>query len=133
MLMFLLSMLGIGIDVRAQAPGDEAQMKAAFVYNFLKFVEWPAGAFLSPQDAFVVVIIGTGDTADAVERFLESKQIGERPLLVRRIRWDQSLAGVNAVFVAERDKKKLSHIVTAAAAAWVLSIGEGEEFATVAA
>lgn len=119
-----------GARVGAQTPMSESQVKAMFVYNFLRFVEWPVDVAAGAKDPFVVLIIGEGATADATERFLGSKTIGERPLVVRRIRWDQSLAGARAAFVVERDAKKLNHILDAAAAAGVLTIGEGETFTT---
>lgn len=108
----------------------ESQVKAMFVYNFLKFVEWPSAAAVGARDPFVVLIIGDGATADATERFLESKAIGDQPVVVRRVRWDQSLAGVRAAFVVERDARKLNRVLEAAAAAGVLTIGEGEKFTT---
>jgi hypothetical protein len=120
----------LGARAGAQATDDEAQVKAAFVYNFLKFVDWPATAFRSPQDALVVVIVGDSRTGDAAERLLAAKQVGDHPVVVRRAGWDQPLTGVHAVFVAERDARKLHRLFDAAAAASVLSIGEGEEFAS---
>lgn len=119
----------VGTRAGAQAPADEAQIKAAFVFNFLKFVDWPVDSFHGQQDPFIIAIVGEGDTADATERFLTAKQIGTRPIVVRRIKWDQSLAGVHAVFVADHDAKRLRHVFEAAAAGSVLSIGEGEDFA----
>jgi len=119
-----------GARLEAQAPMDELQVKAMFVYNFLKFVEWPVENALGARDPFVVVIIGEGATADAAERFLESRAIGERPVYVRRIRWDHSLDGARAAFIVEQDPKKLRRILDSAAAAGVLTIGEGEEFTT---
>jgi hypothetical protein len=128
--LLVLATLLLGVRAEAQAPMGESQVKAMFVYNFLKFVEWPVTTSLGPRDPFVVVIIGEGPTADATERYLESKAIGTRPLVVRRHRWDQPLAGVQAAFVIERDEKKLRRVLDAAAAAGVLTIGEGESFAT---
>lgn len=129
--LLVLAALLFGVRVEAQqAPMGEAQVKAMFVYNFLKFVEWPVDVSIGAKDPFVVLIIGEGATADATEQFLESKSIGDRPLVVRRIRWDQSLAGVRAAFVVERDPKKLHRVLDAAAAAGVLTIGEGEGFTT---
>jgi len=121
--------LGFGAHANAQAPAGEAQIKAAFVYNFLKFVDWPADTFHNAQEAFVVAIVGEGDTADAAERFLEEKQLGARPIVVRRVKWDQPLAGVHAVLVTEHDGKRLRRVLDAATAASALSIGEGEDFA----
>jgi hypothetical protein len=126
----VLAALLFGVRVEAQAPMGESEVKAMFVYNFLKFVEWPVEHVLGARDPFVVVIIGEGPTADATEHFLESRTIGERPLFVRRIKWDQSLAGARAAFVVERDAKKLRRVLDAAAAANVLTIGEGDDFAT---
>ena len=126
----VLATLLIGARVEAQAPMGESQVKAMFVYNFLKFVEWPADASAGSKDPFVVLIIGEGATADATELFLQSKTIGDRPVAVLRIQWDQSLRGARAAVVVERDPKKLHHILDAAATAGVLTIGEGEEFTT---
>ena len=114
----------------AQAPLGESQVKAMFVYNFLKFVEWPVDASADAKEPFVVLIIGEGSTADATEHFLESKTVGERPIVVRRTRSEPSFAGVRAAFVVERDGKKLQHILNAATVAGVLTIGEGDDFAT---
>jgi len=128
-LLILLGALLFGVRVEAQAPMGESQVKAMFVYNFLKFVEWPSES-VRAKDPFVVLIIGDGATADATEQFLESKMIGDRPLFVRRVKWDASLAGARAVFVVETDVKKLHHVFDAATAAGALTIGEGEAFAT---
>jgi hypothetical protein len=126
----LLATLMLGVRAEAQTAMSESEVKAMFVYNFLKFVEWPVDASAGAKGPFVVLIIGEGATADATERFLESKTIGERPLVVRRIEWDESLTGARAAFVVERDAKRLRRILSAAATAGVLTIGEGESFAT---
>ena len=126
----VLATLLFGARLEAQAPMGESQVKAMFVYNFLKFVEWPVDASVRAKDPFVVLIIGEGATADATEQFLESKTIGDRPVAVLRIQWDQSLRGARAAVVVERDPKKLHRILDAAATAGVLTIGEGEEFTT---
>ena len=128
--LLVLATLLLGVRVEAQTTLGESQVKAMFVYNFLKFVEWPVDTSVGARDPFVVVIIGEGATADATERFLESKTIGERPLVVRRTKWDESLAGVRAAFVVEPDAKKRHRVLDAAATAGVLTIGEGESFTT---
>jgi hypothetical protein len=127
--LFLLATLLFGVRAGAQSPMSESQVKAMFVYNFLKFVEWPADSHRT-SDPFIVLIIGDGPTADATEQFLESKTIGDQKVVVRRTRWDQSLDGARAAFVVESDGKRLHHILDAAASAGILTIGEGESFTT---
>lgn len=126
--LLVLATLLHGVSADAQTAMDESQVKARFVYNFLKFVEWPADTIVNARDPFVVLVIGEGATADATASFLEARSIGDRPVVVRRIRWDQSLVGVQAAFVVERDAKKLHRVLDAASVAGVLTIGEGEEF-----
>ena len=128
--LLVLGTLLFGVRVQAQTPMGESEVKAMFVYNFLKFVEWPSDTSLRAGDPFVVLIVGEGSTADAAERFLQSKTIGDRPLVVRRIRWDQPVAGGRAAFIVERDARKLHRVLDAAAAAGVLTIGEGDSFTT---
>jgi hypothetical protein len=124
----MLTMLGS--RARAQAPAGEAQIKAAFVYNFLKFVEWPYDASARATDPLVVVIVGDGPTAGAVEEFLTTKRVGERAITIRRVAWDQPLFGVQAAFVSEDDPRRLRRVLDAASSAGVLSIGEGAGFAS---
>jgi hypothetical protein len=126
--MLFLAGAAFGKTARAQASGDEAQVKAAFVYNFMKFVEWPSDSHSG--DSLVVAVIGDGPVADAAERFLAGKQIADRRVVVRRTRWDQPLNGIQVAFVTETDSKKLHRIFEAATAHAILSIGDADGFAT---
>lgn len=119
-----------GVRADAQAGVDEAQVRAAYVYNFLKFVEWPADSTRGPRQRVLVAIIGKGATADATAKFLVSKKLGDRPIEVFRVGWDQELAGASAVFMADRDAARQRHVLNAIASAPMLTIGDGEEFAT---
>jgi hypothetical protein len=125
----LCVLLAVGCRAGAQAPVDEAQIKAAFVYNFLKFVDWPETASTRADDPLVMAIIGEGPTADAVVAFLTTKRVGDRAIVIRHLTWDQPLAGVHAAFVSEGDSKRLRRVFDAAGVAAVLSIGEGHDFA----
>ena len=128
--MLLPALILLGSPARAQAPAGEAQIKAAFVYNFLKFVEWPHDASSRVTDPLVVVIVGDGPTAGAIEEFLTTKRVGDRAIAIRHLAWDQSLVGVQAAFVSEDDPRRLRHVLEAASTAGVLSIGEGLVFAS---
>ena len=119
-----------GSSAFAQAPASESQVKAAFVYNFLKFVEWPAGAFASAQDSLVVGIVGTSPTAEAAAVFLAGKGVHTRPIAVRRLPPDAPIIGVHAIFVGELRDSTDPQMLLEAASTNVLSIGEARGFAT---
>ena len=115
--------------IGAQSPGDEAQVKAAFVYNFIKFVNWPADVVQRSGDSIVVAVIGDGSVADAAERLLAGKQVGDRRVVVRRSKADQPLTGVQAIFVTESDAKKVHRVLDGATGRPILSIGDANGFA----
>ncbi len=62
-----------------------AEVKAAFVLNFLRYTTWPERAFPDPQAAMVVGLVGRGEFSDAVETALKGRVAQGRPLTVRRL------------------------------------------------
>jgi hypothetical protein len=113
----------------AQAPANEAQVKAAFVYNFLKFVDWPAEAFAGPGDSLIVGIVGSGSTADAAALFLDGKPVNGRAVAIRRLKDHGPRPGVHALFIGNADTMHSRRILDDVANAAVLSIGESVDFA----
>ncbi len=126
----LVAMAVSGSTAIAQPPAAEAQVKAAFVYNFLKFVEWPAESFASARDSLVFGIVGTSATAEAAAFFLAGKQANSRPIAVRRMPADAPIIGVHAIFVGDVRESIQPQVFYEAASTNVLSIGEAKGFAT---
>jgi hypothetical protein len=119
----------VAIAAFAQGPADEAQVKAAFMYNFLKFVDWPADAFNGPRDSLIVGILGSGPTADAAARFLNGKSVHGRAVVIRRLKDDGPRPTIHALFIGNADTSRTRAVLDAVANAAVLSIGESTDFA----
>ena len=62
----------------------EAEVKAAFVFNFIKFVEWPSSAFHSPEDPILLSVLGNDPTGAALAS-LDGKKVSGRLLVVRKV------------------------------------------------
>jgi uncharacterized protein DUF4154 len=125
----LFALVTFGDAAFAQAPANEAQVKAAFVYNFLKFVDWPADVFVGPGDSLIVGIVGSGATADAAASFLDGKPVNGRAVAIRRFKDDGPRPGVHALFIGNAETMHARHILDDVANAAVLSIGESTDFA----
>src|SRR6202051_3276005 len=83
--LILILLLSAALPLRAQETGfDEYQVKAAFLYNFAKFVEWPAGTFASSTDPIGICIVGQNPFGSALENMLQGKKVGDRAFAVRR-------------------------------------------------
>jgi hypothetical protein len=79
----VLSLAGAGAAAAAQ-PIDEYQLKAAFLYNFAKFVEWPAGAFKAPADPILICVSEESPILGPLEETVKGKAVGERSVVVQR-------------------------------------------------
>ena len=114
----------------AQSASNEAEVKAAFVYNFLKFVDWPPASLPRADQPLTVAIIGEGRVADAAASLLEGKKVSVHPLAVIRVKPGDPLSDVHAVFITGADHKEAQRTLASMAAAPVLTISDDAHFAS---
>ncbi|MDD5297222.1 MAG: YfiR family protein [Rhodocyclaceae bacterium] len=100
---------------------DEAQVKAAFVFNLVRYVDWPEGA-LPPGAPLTVCRAGSGALSAALS-VLEGRQAGGRQIRVRSVEGDP--AGCQVLVLADGDGNGL---LSRAQGRPILTIGEGWGF-----
>jgi hypothetical protein len=82
----LICWLAGSLQLHAQAPAfDEYQVKAAFLYNFAKFVAWPPGTFVNSNDPIGICIVGQNPFGSTLEIMVQDKKVGDRAFVVRRL------------------------------------------------
>jgi YfiR/HmsC-like len=108
-------------------PPLEYQVKAAFVYQFLSFVEWPA-ATTPTGDGVIIGILGETPLTAALQPVI-ARSPRSRPLVVRTLRETRDLAAVHVLFVAASEKERLTSVLRAAHVPGLLTIGEVDGFA----
>lgn len=111
---------------------SEYDVKAAYLFKFTKFVEWPASAFAGPQAPFVIGVVGRDPFGGGLDRILEGNRTGERMLEVRYLGGSDA-AGMRAcqmVFVSASEERRLGEILSALQGRPVLVVGESEGFAS---
>jgi len=86
-------------QVSAQAQTDEYHVKAAFLFNFAKFVEWPTETFKTPADPIVICVLGQNPFGNAIEETISGKSVGGRTLSVREISGTQHPWSCQILFV----------------------------------
>jgi hypothetical protein len=110
----------------ASATMDEYAVKAAFLYNFAKFVEWPESAFAAHPETHRFCVYGT-DLFGASLQGLEKKVVQGRRVVVLHPALPQEAASCQIVFLG-RDDAQLPEILRALAGRPVLLVGEAEGF-----
>lgn len=76
----------------------ESAVKAAFLYKFGTFVEWPAGSFRSPQSPFVIGVFGDDAVASELEQITQGRAMEGRPVAVQRVRAAEDIGNLHVLF-----------------------------------
>ena len=127
----LILLLG-ALQLSAQAPAfDEYQVKAAFLYNFAKFVEWPAGTFASSNDPIGICIVGQNPFGSALENMVQGKKVGDRAFAVRRLPDTQQASQCQILFIGAGEWKRTRVLLDAVKSTGVLTVGESDDFTTL--
>jgi hypothetical protein len=107
---------------------SETELKAAFLYNFAKFVEWPAGAFSSDNAAIQVAVFGDDEVTAKLKSLLSDKKAHGRSFEVKRIFNPQEAKSFQMVFVTSSENRRAAQILEATKKLPILTIGESEQF-----
>jgi len=111
-------------------PAGEYELKAAFLFNFAKFVDWPSNTFSDPKDPFSVCVLGTDPFGTALDDVLRGKLIAEHPVSVTRVKRAADIIRCQILFVTAPESRHLPEILVKLRGECVLIIGETDDFAS---
>jgi len=106
----------------------EYQVKAAYLYNFLKFVEWPDDPPGDPHGKWVIGFIGDSPIGGELARLVEGKNVLGRDLQIKKVLAGDSARGCNILFISESEKKRLPSILADLNGSSVLTVADMENF-----
>ncbi len=105
----------------------EYRVKAAFLYKFGGYVEWPERAFARPDSPIAIGVIGADALAGELAQIVAGRTINGRPVTVRKLRRGEAVAGLHVLFVGRSDSSRLADILAAAKGQPLLTVTETEE------
>jgi hypothetical protein len=128
--LFLILMLYISISISpANAQKKiygEYEVKAAFIYNFLKFIEWPEGSF---SDGTINLCILGDDPFGTVINPVEGDFKKDKKIVIKRYNKPTGIEGCHVLFICRSEKRHLSEILNSIKGMKVLTISDTEGFA----
>jgi hypothetical protein len=104
-------------------------VKAAYLSNFGRFVEWPATAKGTPNAPFNVCILGEDPFGAALDAALAGETIDQAPLVARRILRPEDAVNCRVLFISSSEEDRLKTILADLDKASVLTVGDSPEFA----
>lgn len=112
----MLLLAGVQLAAHGQAAGAaprESAVKAAFLYKFASFVDWPAGSFATPQEALVIGVLGDAAVAEDLTLLAAGRSVEGRPVQIRAFRDGEAPAGVHVLFVGTMRPARLRELLAA--------------------
>jgi hypothetical protein len=107
---------------------SESEVKAAFLYNFAKFVEWPAQAFSSETAPIQVAVLGDEEFTAKLKTLLSDKKAHGRSFDVKRIMNPQEAKTCQIVFVPASESRRAFPVIEATRKLPILTVGESDQF-----
>jgi hypothetical protein len=107
---------------------DEYQVKAFFLYNFARYVEWPTETFKTANDPIVICILGQNPFGGSLQQAVAGKVLGARPFVVRQISETPPSSSCHILFVNSSERKRFRSMAGRLRGSALLSVGETPGF-----
>ena len=127
-LTLLVLILSGMFPARGQTP-KEYQIKAAFLFNFAQFVEWPPASFADANAPICIGVLGDDPFGPVLEQTVQGETINHRKLIIQRSQRVEDLKGCHLVFISKSEKSRLTDIFDGLGSASILTVSETENFA----
>jgi len=125
--------ISLGFMATADATEEDASLeykvKAAYLFHFAKFVEWPPNAFAGAKGPIVFGVVGKDPFGEILDETLKGKMAAEHPILIKRYKGAEDLEPCHILFVSASLDQDLKKIFEKLKDFPALTVGESESFA----
>ncbi len=106
----------------------EYEVKAAFLYNFARFVTWPDSSFQSPNPPLIIGVFGNDPFGSTLEQTIQDKTAQNHPLIIQRFKKIEDTHNCHILFIAPSAQKELTSLLKHLQTSPILTVGEQNDF-----
>lgn len=121
--------MGAPKEARAQSQTEEYRVKAALLFRFAQFIEWPPEAFKDASDPVNFCTVADDPFDGALDDAVAGKKIGARVIRVLHLRGPENVKGCQLLFVGAKETKRIPAILASANDSPIVTVGETDGFA----
>ena len=114
--------VALAMPARAEPNDVEARVKAAFLYNFVRFVEWPPDSLGDARTPVVIGIVGRDPLGSALDAIIDGKTLDGHPIRIRRFDSIEQVDHCQVLFIADPKRAKTLRQLLAGKA--ILTVGD---------
>ncbi len=107
----------------------EYSLKAAYLFNFTQFIEWPSNSFISTDAPIVIGVLGEDPFGGALDQAIKGKAVHGRSLELKRFKQIGEMRGCHVLFVCASEAARLPEIFLAAQKGGILTVSDIDRFA----
>ncbi|MBI5471696.1 MAG: YfiR family protein [Ignavibacteriae bacterium] len=125
--------LALAIIIAAAAhaqpqPAGEYQIKSAFLFNFAKFVEWPAQLLPRGDSPMIIGVLGDDPFGNDLDDVINNKTVNGRPIVIKRYASAAEIQLCHILFISTSERKDVPMILHTLDGTGVLTVSEIEQF-----
>lgn len=109
----LLATTLIGTAAPADSGPSEYDVKAAYLFNFGKFVKWPATPNQPPRTSFVICVLGQDHFGGALDKVVSGERINSLPVTVKHVNAVEQAASCQILFIDRSEQRRLDSLLSA--------------------
>jgi len=106
----------------------EYNLKAAFLFNFTKFVDWPADAFPDEKSPFQLCVLGEDPFGGSLDSVVANESVNGRPIAVRRLARGADPKACQILFLGRMESDRQPEVLAGLRGSPVLTVGEADRF-----
>lgn len=117
-----------GICLAEEPPPSENQVKAAFLINFPKYVDWPAEAFAETNNPVVIAVLGETKVTREIQKVIPGRTVNNREIVLKRLASGEDSSGCHILFISAIEQQRFPNLLPQLRNTSVLTVGESEDF-----
>ena len=126
--LMLAALLSLGTARGDDAQLTESKLKAAFLFNFAKFVEWPPTAFAATNSPITIGILGENPFGGDLEAIIRDKTINNRTIVIKPMLSITEATNCQMLFISASVKSRIPEMISGLGAATILTVGDTDRF-----
>jgi hypothetical protein len=127
-LLLVILLGGLNSAYAQTKPPLEYQIKAAFLFNFTRFVHWPTTAYLSSDSPFIIGVVGKDPFGRYLDELMSGEAVDGHRIIVRRFNDDADLSSCQLVFFNLDEPQKLKSTLTQLSRQSTLCVSDNDDF-----
>jgi hypothetical protein len=104
----------------------EERVKAAYLYRFAEYVEWPESTFARRDAPVTIGVLGSETLADELAQAVVGRTVNDRPVAVKRLKPGEPLTGVHVLFIGKAESARLNQLAQGAQPRSILTVTESD-------